>query len=423
MNKIEFPRPAYDSQADANDAEPRAQGPMAWLRRAAIIGAPILVLGGGVALFMVLQATGPKPEQNDEAPLPFAVQVTAAETRNTAIAINVQGEVRPRTQSTLAAQVSGRVVWVNPSFVDGGAFRQGDTLLRLDSADAELAVVRARAQVAQAQEGLSREEAESDLARQDWEELGQGTPSPLVLREPQLAQARAALAAAEAQMRAAELELSRTRIAAPFTGRVMQRRATVGDYVGPGVGVATLFATDIMEVRVPLTDGELAAMNIPIGYTAPNPANAPLAHLSAVSSGQRQTWEGRLVRTEASVEAQTRLVYGIIEVRDPFGTRNPAPLAPGLFVAAELDSPAAHSLVAVPRSALKRNGFIYVVGPENQISIRPVRPTNTTATHVYFEDGLAVGERVVISALPSPREGMSVTPMSASQAGAPAAAE
>ncbi len=415
MTNRDYPRPAT-----ADDTPPpQPATPLQWARRIAIVCAPLLVLGGGAAAFVAISSSGPKPEQSDEAPGAPAVQVVQAEQRSTAIALSVQGQVRPRTEATLASQVAGRIEWVNPIFVEGGAFNRGDVLARLDARDAELSVVRARAQVAQAQEALQRELAESDLARQDWEELGQGEASALVLREPQLALAQASVDAAQAQLQSAELELARTAITAPFSGRVQQRRANIGDYVAPGSPIADIFATDIMEVRVPLTDSELSALRLPIGFIARNQASAPLAHVTGVSGGETARWEGRLVRVEANVEATTRLVYGIIEVRDPFGRGQTAPLAPGLFVTAELDSPNAETLVAMPRSALKRNGYVYVVDAQNRIQIRSVSPVNTTATSVYVRDGVAAGEQVVVSALPSPREGMEVTAMAVNAAGVP----
>ena len=119
------------------------------------------------------------------------MQFAVAHAQPTTIVVNVQGEARPRTEASLAAQVAGRLVWTSPKFQEGGAFAEGETLARIEDADYQLAVVRSRAQVAQAEEGLAREEAEGELARQDWAALGRGDPPPLAVRAPQLAQARA----------------------------------------------------------------------------------------------------------------------------------------------------------------------------------------------------------------------------------------
>jgi RND family efflux transporter MFP subunit len=302
-------------------------------------------------------------------------------------------------------------VWASPAFVDGGAFREGEVMARVDAADYQLAVVRARAQVAQSQEALVREEAESELARQDWQALGRGDPPPLAVREPQLAQARAHLAASEATLRSAELDLNRASIRAPFTGRIRTRRANVGDYVGPGSPVAVMFSTDTMEIRVPLTDSDLAAMRIPVGFTATAANPGPAAHVTSLTGGRVHTWQGRLLRTEAAVDERTRLIYGTVSVPSPFAVANSTPLAPGMFVSARLEGSGRETLVAAPRSALKRNEYVYVVTAENTIEIRQVRPAQTTANEVLFREGVADGERVAVSHLASPREGMAVTPI------------
>jgi multidrug efflux pump subunit AcrA (membrane-fusion protein) len=194
--------------------------------------------------------------------------------------------------------------------------------------------------------------------------------------------------------------------------------------------VAQVFATDIMEIRVPLTDANLSSLRTPVGFIASTANPGPVAHVSAISGDRIRTWEGRLVRTEATVDARTRLVYGVIEVREPFAASNSSPLAPGMFVSAAIEGSSRESLVAAPRSALKRNEFVYVIGEGDTIIVRNVRPAQTTADEVMFREGVADGERVVVSHLASPREGMPVTPINrAGESGedtaqpAPAAAE
>lgn len=408
MNKMDL-NMLTETATSSDEDEPKTL----WsrIKQLLIFAAPLVVIIGGVALFAVMELTKPRPEEKNAAPHPPAVQFAVAHARPTTITINVQGEARPRFEATLAAQVAGRIVWVSPKFAEGGAFAEGEPLARVDGADYQLAVVRARSQVAQAEEALTREEAEGELARQDWQALGRGDPPPLAVREPQLAQARAALAAAQASLRSAELDLARTNIRAPFSGRVRERRANIGDYVGPGSPVAVMFGTETMEIRVPLTDSDLASLRVPLGFNASASNPGPAAHVTNVLGGRIMTWEGRLVRTEASVDARTRLVYGTVEVRDPFSARQAAPLAPGMFVSARIEGSGRETLVAAPRSALKRNEFVYVVTAENTIDVREVRPAQTTADEVLFREGVADGERVVVSVLPSPREGMAVTPI------------
>jgi membrane fusion protein (multidrug efflux system) len=172
-----------------------------------------------------------------------------------------------------------------------------------------------------------------------------------------------------------------------------------------------MFGTETMEIRVPLTDTDLASLRVPLGFTASASSPGPAAHVTNILGGRIMTWEGRLVRTEASIDPRTRLVYGTVEVRDPFAARQSSPLAPGMFVSARIEGSGRETLVAAPRSALKRNEFVYVVTAENTIDVREVRAAQTTADEVLFREGVADGERVVVSVLTSPREGMAVTPI------------
>ncbi|MCX7359646.1 MAG: hypothetical protein NT015_16090 [Alphaproteobacteria bacterium] len=203
MNKMDLNM----TQSAPDEDKPR--GFFGVVRRIAIFAAPLVAIVGGGVLLAVMIVTGPKAKEKGEPPHAPAVQFAVAHARPTTVSINVQGEARPRVEATLAAQVAGRIVWASPKFAEGGSFTEGEVMARIDAADYQLAVVRARAQVAQAQEGLTREEAEGELARQDWQALGRGDPPPLAVREPQLAQARAQLASAEAALRSAELDLNR----------------------------------------------------------------------------------------------------------------------------------------------------------------------------------------------------------------------
>lgn len=403
-----------------DDDEPQEKRTGLFARRTLMVLAPIGVIIGCVVLFGAIQAAAPKPEKKKAESGGVAVQVFEVEQRGVRATVQAQGEATPRNQAAFAAQVNGRIIAIAPNFAVGAAFRRGDTLVRIDDADYKLAVVRAQSQVAQAKEALAREEAEGAIARKDWEALGEGQKaSPLTLREPQLAQAKAALAAAEAALRAAELDLERTFVRAPFDGRVRTRRVSIGDFASPSAPLGEIFATDIIEVRVPLTDTDLATLAVPVGFTAGAARAGPPAHVSATIAGVAQKWEGRLVRVEATVDATTRLVYGFIEVARPFASGQ-QPLAPGVFANVTLDGAREELMFATPRSALKRNEFIYVVKADNTIDVRNVRAAQSQGEDVYFREGIAAGEKVVVSVLPSPRQGMKVTPIARAPASAAA---
>jgi RND family efflux transporter MFP subunit len=374
-----------------------------------MVAVPIALVGAMVGIPVALMATRPEPERREEEARMPAAQVAVAETVSRALAVQAQGLTRARQESDLAPQVAGRVIWVSPSLGEGGAFRAGEVMARLETADYELALTRAASEVARAREQLIREEAEASLARQDWAELGDGSqPSPLVLREPQLAQARAALAAAEAARRSAQLDLERTAIRAPFTGRVLERRVGVGQYVAPGTPVARVFATDVAEVRLPLTDADLAALSLTPGFVARG-EGGPRVVLTDTVAGAERRWTGRVIRTDAAIDAQTRQVFAIVEVRDPFSPRWGAPLAPGSFVVADIASARTDTFVRIPREALRREDEVIVVDAEGVVDVRTVEVAQSGADGAFLRSGVSAGERVVTSALADANDGDRIT--------------
>lgn len=373
--------------------------------RAAMIFTPIGVLVAGIVLLQMLNANAPKPEKSTEDAAPISVEIAAGEAIERAARVTAQGEVRAKTQAEIAAQISGQVTFVSPLLEAGASVRRGEVLARIEAADYRLAVDRARSQVARAREAYERIRAEAALAEQDWRQLGLASaPSDLTLFKPQVAAAKADLDTAEAAVKEAQLNLSRTEFRAPFDGRVASRRVDLGDLVVPGALVATIFSTDAALVRIPLTDENLRVLGVAPGYGG---AGLP-ARLSAVVAGERREWNGALSVVEAAVDSQTRLIYGLVSVDDPFGADKPTPLAPGLFVTVELVGAEQERFVAVPRAALKKNEFVYVVGEDNAITARTPVVAMADGETIFVRDGLAAGERVVVSYLPSPRDGMKV---------------
>ncbi|MEK7265131.1 MAG: efflux RND transporter periplasmic adaptor subunit [Pseudomonadota bacterium] len=383
-------------------------------RRAVVFAAPFLVLVAAAAGVAGLMATAPKPDKNTQASLPIAVEIATARAEETSLRVTTQGQVKSKNEADVAAQVSGQVLYISPALEAGAYFKKGDVLAKIDPAQYKLSVDRSRSQVARAREALARAKSEASLAEQDWKDLGlTGDPSELTLQKPQVDAALADLKTAEAAVRESELNLERTEIRAPFDGRVMSRKANVGDFISPGAVLASIFAVDIAQVRIALTDADLGVLGLAPGYSAGDSGNSPEARLSTVVAGAPREWTGKLTLIDASVDPSTRLVYGLIEVADPFGESQTAPLAPGLFVDVEIDSGERQSLVSIPRGALKKNEYIYVIDGEGAIKARAVTPAMADAKTLFFRDGVTAGEKVVASFLPSPRDGMKVRDINA----------
>jgi len=338
--------------------------------------------------------------------------------------VPTQGTVRPRTQIQLAAEVSGKVVMVSPSFDVGGFFQEGDVLFRIEPSDFAAAVTRAEAQVAEARYRLDFEEAEADVARQEWAKLGEeAPPSPLLLRGPQVDQARAALASAQAALDQARRDLRRTEIKAPFDGRVGEKNVDVGQFVTKGSPVARLYSVDIAEVRLPLSADQLAFVDIPLRYRdRPRPDSGPVVLLYGSLGGRAHTWTGRVDRAEGEIDTRTRMLSVVAQVRDPYGRRDHddrPPLAVGLFVEAEILGRSTNHVAILPRSALRGPNQVLIVDSENRLQFRDVNVLRADRTQAVIGAGLSDGDRVCTSPLDVVTQGMRVRVEATATAPAP----
>ena len=191
--------------------------PRSWLRIFLAIAIPIGIIGLFALITVATIVLSEKPEEKRRPFNPLAVLAEYSVQDDIKLIVDTQGEARPRTEIDLVPEVGGKIISVSSKFIEGGIFKKGDVLFQIDTSDYDVAVIRAEASVARAQQVLVREQAEAEIARRDWEELGrEGEPSDLTLRKPQLAEARASLQSAEADLKNAKIQLSRTSVRAPF---------------------------------------------------------------------------------------------------------------------------------------------------------------------------------------------------------------
>ncbi len=384
---------------------------MAYLKTALRVFLPLVVIGIAAMVTIALVRSRPEvPTQARPVELP-SVRVEKVVVQDVAMTVVSQGTVSPRIESQLVPEIAGRVIWASPSFASGGFFEEGDALLRIDPYNYQQAVIAARSQVAQSRLRLAQEAAEADVARREWEELGRGDATALTLREPQLEDARASVLAAEANLERAQRDLGRAEVTAPFAGRVRQKSVDVGQFVTVGSPVATLYAVDAAEVRLPLPDAELAYLDVPLAYRGREERIGPRVTLRADFAGESYTWEGRIVRTEAEIDPVSRMVNVIAQVSDPYAPgRDPRrpPLAVGMFVEAEIEGRVADEVVVLPRSALRGRDQVLVVDDEDRLRIRTVVLLRSTSQNVVISEGLAAGERVVLTPIEVVTEGMRV---------------
>jgi len=373
-------------------------------------GLPIVPLGVSAAIVYGLIVAKPEVEKSEDNRQIAALTVAPAESKTVRITVKTQGEVKPRTDISLIPEVSGRIIAVADEFAEGGAFTPDTVLVKIDDAVFKLAVIRAESRVAEAKLALERELADAAIKEKQWKDWVQdGEPTPLALNKPQVADAQAKLRAAEADLAEAQLNLARTEIKLPYPGRVATRAVGVGQYVTPATTLGRIFATDVVEVRLPLTDRQLGELNLPVGYSAATSGDIVPVTLSADMGGRVRQWPARIVRTQASIDNQTRLYYAIAEIQNPYSTvdgRYPLPV--GLFVRADIQGAVAHQAVVIPRPALRGDDQVFVVSGNDTLTIAKVSVLSTNSTEAILTEGVPGGARVVTSPVRAPFNGMKV---------------
>ncbi len=388
------------------------------------------VVGGAIAIAFTLIALKPKPEEEESKKPPLVVRTADAVSKEQTVYSTFQGEVRAKTDIELVTQVTGKVVSVSSKFIEGGEFAPGETLLQIDEADYEVALKSAEASVASAQVDLDVELATAATNAKEWQDL-QGKPieeaNPLRLNKPQIDRAKARLDAARAELAAAKLNYDRTKISAPFAGRIMNVSAELGQFMSRGSSIGRVFATDTMEVRIPMTDVQISELGLSLGYSALSAGVEGIpATVSTLFGDQRRSWDGFVKSVDASVDNETRLLFATVMVDKPFAQLGAAsmPLVPGLFVDVELASPNKISGLELPRTALRNGSQVYVY-ENDELKLKPVKVVFTSQEIVIVENGgvsqLTLGEKVITSSVPGAYEGMPVKLTEEAQALADAA--
>ena len=342
--------------------------------------AGIFVVGSIVLSVVVLAKPKPemRPPSTDTALV--SVDTVRAVPKSLSLTVAAQGTAVPRREIDIVAQVSGQVVSVAPSFVDGGFFEDQDQLLQLDTRDYEVAVLSAGARLADARRRLAEEQGASRQAKREWRDLGNQNANDLFNRKPQLASAEAALTYAKADLSHAKLNLSRTQIMAPYAaGRIKQTLVDLGQYVTAGSHLATVYDSSIVEVRVPLTEQQASLIDLP--FSSNSSIVKPPVVVTASVAGKVQSWQGVLARTDAFVDPDTRMYFAIIEVANPF---EGAPLLPGLFVSVDIEGRALERVFVLPREAVFERNKIYALDADNVVSVYTVKVLRRTADAVWL---------------------------------------
>jgi RND family efflux transporter MFP subunit len=369
----------------------------------------ITVLLAAVAAAAGIIMSRPNPEQLTVSESSSAIRAMTVVKESIRLRIRSEGTVTPKTQTDLIPEIKGRVIWISPNLVVGGYFQKGDLLVSIDPADYQ-----ARSGLAQAQ--LLRAEAELEHKSFEHKRLQTLIQDNLVSQSNLENAARAHKIAkanvleSKINLAQAERDLNRTKIAAPFEGMVRSEGVNIGQFVQQGAPIASIYASDAVEIRLPIVNSQLAYLDpASLQRGELDPKTAPMIRLTATYAGNPFVWEGQLARTEGEVDAQSRMITAVARVNQAAQSSDVPPLQVGLFVAAEIEGQYLENIVRLPRAALRPNSQVLIIDADNRLRFRNVHILRLENDFVIIDDGLENGEMVNLSPIQTVVDGMRVS--------------
>ncbi|NRB43386.1 MAG: efflux RND transporter periplasmic adaptor subunit [Verrucomicrobiales bacterium] len=360
---------------------------------------PVIILGLGYLIYSQIKQPTAKPKKPPGIRKAPKTKVIELHVENYTSSIESNGIINAHNEVNLTSQVSGRIVKIHPQFEDGAFFKKGTTLVELEEADFLTSVASAEAMLAQASASHAQEKARSEQAKLNWEDLGYDEePNELVLRLPQLREAKARVNSAETQLAQAERNFDRSKIKAPFDGRVRKRLVGISQAVSGSTPLGNIFAVDYAEVRIPISAKEMRHLNLP--ENPDDPAVEITLH-DALDEKNQTIWPAKIIRTEGTLDQNSLELFAIAKISDPFGRNSTLPaLRIGQPVNAKIPGKILERVIKIPRSAVRQLRRIYIIDREkltmHGISVEPIRETQS---HIIIQDDSII-EGTLLSTTP-----------------------
>jgi len=371
---------------------------------------PSIALICGIAITIYLLETKPEAKKRKRPPSVTLVEVLEAEAGPQQTLLYAMGEIVPAREVDLKPLVSGEVIEMDRNFVPGGHYAAGQTMLKIDPTDYQLAVQQLQSEATTADNDLLLEMGNQRIAEKEFSLLGeQVSPEEkaLILREPQLEKLKAVQASAHAGLAKAQLDLERTVVRAPFNSVVGTRNVDTGALVSGTTELAHLVGTDQFWLRLTLPVEQLGWVNIPNTSEA---VGSEVRIYPQGKSGSGSYRVGRVIRLEASLEDQGRMAQLLVAIDDPLSLKTENAHRPlillGSYVRAEIIGKTIDAGIKIDRSYLRDGNTVWLMSESGMLDIREVDVLFRDKNQVIINGGVHEGERIVISSLASPVAGI-----------------
>ncbi|WP_136069273.1 efflux RND transporter periplasmic adaptor subunit [Modicisalibacter radicis] len=371
----------------------------------------VTVIALGLAIAYWLLSRQPHVERRPAASQPPpGVELGRVQGGPIAPRIEGYGRAIAARETQVATRVGGRLDTFAEGVEPGRVVDAGKLLATIDADDYRLAVRSAEAELAQAQADLGIERGEQIQAQSDYQAFGRQLSAErraLVLREPQLKAAQAAVDSAQVTLESARLELARTRIEAPYRGMIEERLVGPGGSVAANTALLSLVDVSHFWLRVSLPSEALRWIDAATGET---PGTSVTLTSDAWPPGASR--QGRVYSVLPSLEENGLMAQVLVRIDDPLALADPGPaLRLGDVVAATFAATPRDDLLALPNAALRDGGQVWTLDDDERLRIVAVDVVHRGEERVLIAaDGpLGAGSRVITSALAQPRDGMALS--------------
>ena len=378
---------------------------------------PLIIIIVAIAVFMLMMFSAPKPEKKpveNKAPL---VNVAPINVEHVDLTVQSQGTIQPIIETNLIAEVSGRIIEVSPNFNNGGYFEKGEVILKINDEDYQIALLQAQARLDGAKAALLEEQARSKQAKDEWLLSGKPlTEAPLMaLRTPQLQKAQADINLANADVESAKIKLTRTVIRAPYTGILKSKQVDIGQFVNMGSILATSFAIESAEIRLPIKTQDIPFLVLP--KVNQNNGDAAKVELSMSNANSHHTWQAQLSRYEGEVDSLSRVHYVVATVSDPYNIKQDnnmshqtsdfkPELRIGSFVNAVIAGKKIENVVVIPRNVVIGKNTLNLIDKDNKLVIKNFSIIHSDHQNLYTNDVFPADLKIVVTELSLPVAGM-----------------
>ena len=347
------------------------------------ISIPFIIIVLTIFVVYIIFTNPPKAKTQKTQASKVEVEIQKVKKDDFLIKLDSFGTAQAQTQSTISSQVSGKIIYVNDNFKNGGFFKKNELLVQIEDSDYKADVKIAQAELLLAKQTLLEEEAKSKQAKEDWERFNiNEKANDLVLRVPQLESAKANVIASEAKLQKAKLNLQRTKIKAPFNGRVLEKNISIAQIVSSNSSIGTIISNEAIEIRLPIKNKELKLIDI-----------NKKAKVSFISETSQNRYEGEIVRSESAIDSNTKQLYLIAQIK-----KDNENITIGEYLKAKIEAKTLKNVIIIPNDTIYQSSYVYLekdgVLLRKQIEILWQDDSNT-----LISKGLKEGDNLVLTTL------------------------